>query len=185
MNDAAAVAAIGRGDEAAMNHVMEKYFKLVWSIASAVLRHTAPVQDVEECVADVFVYLWQNTGKYDARRGTLKTWLCVVARSRAINRYHQITRRDDLPMDDAVLAAQLDVSDGILAGESRCMLASAVRSLDEPDREIVVRRYYYDQAPRDIALALDLPKKQIENRLYRAKRKLRALIIQTETEVQP
>ena len=47
-------------------------------------------------------------------------------------------------------------------------------ALEEPDREIIIRRYYRDEKPRAIARALDLPVKQVENRLYRAKAKLRA-----------
>ena len=48
-----------------------------------------------------------------------------------------------------------------------------MNALGEPDREVLVRRYYYDQKPKEIAAVLRLPVKQIENRLYRAKRFLR------------
>ena len=52
-------------------------------------------------------------------------------------------------------------------------LRSAIDAMGEPDREILLRRYYWDQKPKEIAAALNLPVKQIENRLYRAKRSLR------------
>ena len=56
------------------------------------------------------------------------------------------------------------------------MLVSAVRSLKQPEQEILVRRYYYEQKPKEIALALDMPKRRVENYLYRTKLKLRAMI---------
>ena len=52
-------------------------------------------------------------------------------------------------------------------------LLETVNSLDEPGREILVRRYYYDQKPRQIALALGMTVKQVDNSLYRSKRLLR------------
>lgn len=155
---------------------MDKYARLLWSVAGTVLKNVASTEDIEECVADVFVYLWENPEKFDSRRGRLKVWLTVVARSQAVDRYRRLTRESALPLDDTVLSRQLDLTEGLLAAEARRALVAAVNALEEPDREIILRRYYYDQRPRDIACALDLPVKQVENRLYRAKQKLRAAI---------
>ena len=44
--------------------------------------------------------------------------------------------------------------------EDKKRLALALQSLSEQEREIVIRRYYYEQKPREIARALDLPVKQ-------------------------
>ena len=41
-------------------------------------------QDVEECVADAFIRLWQR-GDYTAQAGTLKAYLCGIARNAAID----------------------------------------------------------------------------------------------------
>ena len=86
MHDEAIVAAIKSGDETAIHEVILKYSKLLWSIVNSILCHVASDQDVEECVADVFVHLWQNPDKFDPHRGRLKSWLSMVARSRAIDR---------------------------------------------------------------------------------------------------
>lgn len=58
----------------------------------------------------------------------------------------------------------------LLAGERRAALNAAVDALAEPDREILLRRYYFGQKPREIAAALGLDKKQVDNRLYQTKR---------------
>lgn len=176
MNDEKIVRAIRDGDEAAIGQVIDRYSRLMWSIAGAVLNNTASEQDVEECVADVFIYLWENPEKYDPGRGGLKAWLSIVARSRAIDRYRELSRRGDVPLEDTLIADRIGAADRVLAQETRQTLIRAVEALEEPDREILVRRYYREQKPREIALALDLPVKQVENRLYRAKRKLREII---------
>jgi len=39
-----------------------------------------------------------------------------------------------------------------------------------------VRRYYYGQKPKEIALALNMSVKQVDNRLYQTKRRLRQVL---------
>lgn len=182
MNDAKTIQAIRNGDEQAIDDVITKYSKLLWSIASAVLKNAASVQDIEECVADVFIYLWQHPEKYDAGRGRLKVWLSILARTQAIDRYRALSREHVLPLDEALLADQTGVVDGILAENQKRALQDALSTLEAPDREILLRRYYYNQKPREIALALDMPVKHVENHLYCTKRKLRQMITTRKKE---
>ena len=176
LNDEKIITAIKKRSEATINEIITKYSKLLWSVAEAVLSHVGSVQDVEECVADTFIYLWEHPEKFDHQRGKLKTWLSIVARTQAVNRYREITKRNILPLEDTDFVDQLDVADSVLEVETRQALLAAVNALGEPDREILIRRYYYDQKPKEIALALDMSVKQIDNRLYQTKRRLREML---------
>ena len=60
MRQEAMARAIGDRDEQVLGLVMEKYAHLLWPIAAAVLKNVGSDQDVEECVADAFVYLWEH-----------------------------------------------------------------------------------------------------------------------------
>ena len=84
MNDKKVISAIIRQDEQIFAFVIEKYSRLLWKIAASILINAASVQDVEECVADVFIYLWQHPEKYDPDRAKLSSYLSVVARSRRL-----------------------------------------------------------------------------------------------------
>ena len=179
MRDENLIDRIRQQDEAAISSCIERYSRLLWPIAAAVLKHVGSDQDVEECVADAFIYLWQHPGKFDPGRGTLKSWLCIIVRSRAIDRYREITRRDTLPLEEAVLSGGLGLQDELMRGETRRELLTAVNALGEPGREILVRRYYYGQKPREIAMALGLTVKQVDNSLYRSKRQLRETLSAT------
>ena len=176
LNDEKIITAIKKRSEATINEIITKYSKLLWSVAEAVLSHVGSVQDVEECVADTFIYLWEHPEKFDHQRGKLKTWLSIVARTQAVNRYREITKRNTLPLEDTDFIDQLSVVDAVLEAETRKALLAAVNALGEPDREILIRRYYYDQKPKEIALALDMSVKQIDNRLYQTKRRLREML---------
>lgn len=176
MRDEAVIAAIAARDEAVMSRVIDQYSRLLWPIASAVLCDIASEQDVEECVADAFIYLWQYPGKFDPQRGTVKSLLCAVVRSRAIDRYRQIMRRRTLPLEETVLSADAGVQERFLQEETRRELRMAVETLEEPNRQILIRRYYHGQKPREIALAMNMTVKQVDNSLFRSKGKLRDLL---------
>lgn len=173
MKDKTIITALQSREADVMNTVIDKYSRLLWPIADMVLKNVGNEQDVEECVADAFIFLWEHPEKFDPARGSLKSWLCIVVRSRAIDRYRQITRRSTVSLEEAVLADSFGMQEELLRQETRKELLAAINALGEPGREILVRRYYYDQKPRQIALALGLTVKQVNNSLYHTKRLLR------------
>lgn len=173
LNDEKTIAAIQERDETVISEVIAKYSRLLWSVAGIVLDKAGSAQDVEECVADTFIYLWEHPDAYDPRRGKLKTWLTIVARTQAVNRYREIARRNTVPLEDTDFISQLGIVDHILQEETKKMLLAAINSLGEPEREILVRRYYYGQKPKEIAKAMRMNVKQVDNRLYQTKQKLR------------
>ena len=161
--------AIKAGDEQAMQKIICRYSRLLWSIVGAVLSQVGTTEDMEECVADVFIDLWEHPQKYDESRGSLKAWLSIIARNKAIDRYRQKTKIQTIPLEEIVLA-QMGVEPEM---ENKEGLQEALAELTEEEKEILLRRYVYQQKPKEMAVALGLSVKQIENRLYRIKAKMR------------
>lgn len=176
MNDERTILEIRKREADAINEVIKKYSKLLWSVSGAILNNIGATQDVEECVADTFIYLWEHPDKYDPGRGRLKTWLSIVARTQAVNRCREIAKRNTVPLEETDFINHIGIVDDILKEETRRTLLAAINALGEPDREILIRRYYYEQKPKEIALALDMSVKQIDNRLYQTKLKLREVL---------
>ena len=131
---------------------------------------------MEECVADVFIDLWTNPGKYDPEKGSLKSWLCMIARCKAIDKYRALSRHSTVPLEGVMMAGRMGLQDAYIQEETKRELVAAVKALTNIERDILIRRYYYEQKPRDIAKALDLSVKKVDNYLYRAKQKLRSAI---------
>lgn len=180
MTDEILVQAVRRGDEAAMGRLIDRYARLLWSVAGRVLRGVGSEQDMEECVADVFICLWQGPEKFDPARGSLRSWLSLVARSRAIDRCRAILRRGDLPLDETVLAGEPGLPETLEKEDRQRQLLAAVETLEEEERDILLRRCCWEQKPREIAAALGLPVKTVENRLYRTKQRLRRSLLEQE-----
>ncbi len=175
LNDKKIISAIINQDERMLAFAVQKYSKFLWKIAASILINAASVQDVEECVADVFIYLWQYPEKYDPDKAKLSSWLSMLARSKAIDRYRQIIKKRELPMEE-IIAESLTHAEIMEVDAEKEKLLSCIEKLDEKEKEMIIRRYYYEQKPAEIAVVLDIPKKQVENKLYYVKQKLRKMM---------
>lgn len=175
LNDKKIISAIINRDEQMLAFVVQKYAKLLWKIAAPILTNAASVQDVEECVADVFIHLWQCPEKYDSAKGRLSAWLSMVARSKAIDRYRQIVRKRESSIEEIVAESPVYTEIAATDAETERLL-SCIDELDEKEKELIIRRYYYEQKPAEIAVVLDIPKKRVENKLYYVRQKLKKMM---------
>ena len=173
VNEREIVAGIRNQDSDAIDYAIKKYSRLLWGVASQILKKQGTAEDVEECVADVFIYLWQHPEEYHEERGKLKNWLVVIARNKAIDKYRRIVKLQECPLDDVLLPTHDDSLETLLRRESDGEVLARIKALEEPGREIMIRRYYYDQKPKQIAASLGMSVKQVENYLFRSKAKLR------------
>ncbi len=172
LNDKKMISAIIKRDEQMLAFVIQKYSKLLWKITASILLNVSSVQEVEECVADVFIFLWQYPEKYNPDRAKLSSWLSMIARSKAVDRYRSLIKNKEISMEE-IIVESLGYAEVKTSDEDKEELLFYIAELDEKEKELIVRRYYYEQKPAEIALALDIPKKQIENMLYYAKQKLK------------
>ena len=169
MTDANAIKLMRSGDERAIAAIMDKYSRMLWKTAAKIL--SSSEEDIEECVADVFISLWQKPELYDESRGKLSTWLCTMVKNKALDRLRSIKARREEPVDEIpVTATPADEQ------ESGYDLEQCLDRLPEEDREIVKRRYYHEQKPAEIAREMGMDKKKVENRLFRSKKKLKGML---------
>ena len=162
------------GNEHALDAAMEQYSRLLWSVARPILRNIGTAEDMEECVADAFIQLWRNRASLTEEKGSVKSWLCSVVKCKAIDSYRKTVRKSEISIDEQLSSFGAEILDQTLDAVLQRELLAAVNALSEPDHEILLRRYYYQQKPKDIAYALDMTVKQVENRLFRAKQLLRS-----------
>lgn len=95
--DAALVAALALGDEAAAVAFVRRFERRVFGLAVSVTRDRGLAEDVSQ---EVFLRAWKAAGTYDVRRGSVLTWLLTITRNLAID---AVRARRATPTDDAVL----------------------------------------------------------------------------------
>ena len=127
-------------------------------------------EDIEETVNDVFIRFWRDSGKVDLKRGSVKAYICVLAKSLALNRRKQLSHRsDELPLDEAADNADNDTPERKLV---RRELLYRVSRLSGTDRKAVVMRYFYAMPHAEIAAQLGISEAAVRKRIGRALKKL-------------
>jgi RNA polymerase sigma-70 factor (ECF subfamily) len=163
-------------DEKILELLIERYHKLLWLIAESTLSGIGGSEDVEECVSDVYIRLWRKPGAFDPDRGTIKTYLSVMAKSISLNRYKTMAKHREAVGNIAEAGYGEDISELVCREETNGQLLDAICGLRDPDPEIFIRRYIFGEKASAVASRLGMTTKDIENRLYRGKNKLRNIL---------
>lgn len=189
MNEKEIIGGIIGRDEAALTALMEQYTKLLWVVVSGTIgkQSISSTHDIEECVSETFLALWREPGKFEQERGSLKTYLAMQARSRALDylRRQQRHQTDIIPIETLEQASTDDDTpeDAVIAAERAGALLGAIERLTEPAKTILIWRYFFDLKPQTISERLNMPKKEVENKLYQGKKKLKTLLTNEDLEV--
>src|SRR5580704_7882599 len=93
-DDVAMMLMVANGDETALAALYDRWVPAVFSLSMQLLHDADEAEDVVE---ETFWHAWQRASTYDATRGTVRTWLLTIGRSRALDRLRSRRRhRDDV-----------------------------------------------------------------------------------------
>ena len=173
MTDITAIAGIKDRNTGLFNDLICQHSKSMWPIACAVLKAAGGEREVEDCIAETFADLWEEPDQYDPQGGSLQDWLCTKVRSKAIERYRELSGSGTVPIDVPMMMGRMGMQDAALLEKNKRELSAAVASLSDTGRDILIRRFYYEQSIREIAVALNLSPKEAKNQLHQSKQLLR------------
>ena len=88
-----------------MAELYDRYSSVVYAVALRVLGDTGAAEDV---LQEVFLQLWRKPSAFDAARGSLRTWLAVITRNRAIDSLRK--RRPETDIEEVVLSVAPDLA---------------------------------------------------------------------------
>ena len=179
MDDRKLLRLLRKDPNAGMEKLIETYAGLVYAVVARSIPDPCDfASELEACVSDVFSEFYCTLHTYDPSLSSIKTWLCVLARNNAVDllRKHRVF----LSLDDEDVLFQLpggaSAEEIILEKESRRALLQAIHDLGEPDRTILLRKFYYRQPSKRIADELGMTVSNVDTRTHRAIAKLRKMI---------
>jgi len=173
MIDAILLGLIRRGNENALEQLIDKYYAYVCTIVRNAAGDRLTHEDVEETASDIFLALWECAEKVQK----IKPWLGATARNKARNKTREI--RDDVPLDDEFIAEDSDsMDDAIIADSEKNTVKSAILAMDTPDREIFLRHYYGNETTAMIGEETGMTESAVQQRLVRGRKKLRHILEQ-------
>ena len=165
-------------DPAAFARTYDEHSRTVYTTAYRVLHDATLAQDV---VQDVFLRLWRRPEAFNAERGSLATYLRLMARSRAVDvwREQQASGRagDRLKAEVEIVADFNDDARPAVEAEradDAAVVRDAVSTLPQPQREAVVLAYWGGLTAEEIASRMGIPLGTAKSRLRLGLGKLRA-----------
>jgi RNA polymerase sigma-70 factor (ECF subfamily) len=144
------------------------------------------VAEADEAVQDAFVKVFGHIGSY-REAWPFEVWFTRILINGCLDRRKARARRDrwfapaeDAPADDTRLpfggVAEADPEARLLARERRARLSSAIDRLDGRQRTVFMLCHYGDCTPREVSVMTGLNESTVRVHLFRAARKLRALL---------
>ena len=173
MEEKKALKNLQRGSQDALLWFIDRYSAYVGAIVQRILQGQMSVQDMEEVASDVFLALWNQAG--EIRTENIKAYLGRMARNKALNKFREAGLT--LPLEeDRILIEEATPESTYLKKEAAAIVTGEVRKMKEPEREILLRYYYYFQTVAEIAGEMQMNPATVKTKLYRARQQLKQIL---------
>lgn len=162
--------------ETAITYTQEKYGALCRTVANRIL---ADERDVEECVSDVYLRVWDAIPPERPR--SLRAYLARIARNLALDRYsyNKAAQRDTALTDaweelEPWLPSFAGDADSAMERQYfRQALNDFLREQSKEARTFFLRRYWYGESNREIAESCHVSEGKVRTSLFRTRERLR------------
>jgi RNA polymerase sigma-70 factor, ECF subfamily len=155
-------------DPSALGPLYDRYAKLVYGLALAILGSRDEAEDLTQ---EVFVTVCEPTA-YDASRGSVSAFLTTMTRSRAIDRLRRRGRSVRLlkTWHEATPAAPAPATPFERVSMAHCAerVRGALAELPEAERQVLELAYFKGLSQAEIAADLDTPLGTVKSRSRRA-----------------
>ena len=172
-SDEALIERIAAGDKLAMQVLFARHQVRVYRF---VLRLVRDQSVAEELVGEVFLDVWRQAGRFEAR-STASTWLLAIARYKALS---ALRRRTDQELDDDKAATIEDPGDSpevaVLKQNKGEVLRQCLTALTPEHREIIDLVYYHEKSVEEVAQIVGIGENTVKTRMFYARKRLSELL---------
>ncbi len=171
--DAELILALSKGQTAALGILYDRHAGLVYGLAVNVL---GDAQEAEDLTQDIFLTLAKGT-TYDPQRGSLRTFLAILTRSRARDRLRSRSNARQtlqrLNLDGQPETGTNAPLDQVFQQEQSQEVSTALAQLSDSQQQILRMAYYDGLSQTEIAKQLEIPLGTVKARARRGLLKLR------------
>ena len=155
---------VGRGDEQAFGAVYDLLGAAVYGLARRVVRDPARAEEIAQ---EVFIQVWQSAGRFDASRGSAKSWVLTLAHRRAVDavRHDQAATNRENRYDWSSGPDFDEVEETVSTTWEHEQVRRCLGGLTELQREAVNLAYYNGHTYAEVAQVLDTNPATIKTRI--------------------
>jgi RNA polymerase sigma-70 factor (ECF subfamily) len=165
---------VTRRDQAALEELMTRWSRPVYSLAMRILRNA---ELAEEVTQDVFLKVWKHAALFEEQRGAFSSWVLTMTHHGSIDALRRGKARGSQVTStlDNVVAATLPSPRPGVSTWQKVKLEQALETLPEKQRQVVELAYYGGYTREEMARILKEPVGTVKTRLRDAIQKLAAV----------
>ena len=168
---------VQNGEVQAFEVIFDRHASAAFSLAYRMCGRRAVAEDI---VQDAFLSLWRSGSGYDARRGSVRSWVLSVVHNRAIDAMRRLGSKAGRDVPDEGIADRLPARDATDAEVERRddarQLRTALDELPPEQRRVIELAYFGGFTPQQIAEMLDLPPGTVKGRMRLGLTKMRYVL---------
>ncbi len=152
-----------------MAQLYDRHAGAVFGVLMRVLKRRTEAEDL---LHDVFLEVLRRAGDYDPRKGSVRAWVLMRARSRALDRVRSArVRRERLVGEQP---EQVSLSATPEANVDHAAMRTQLERLEHSPREVIELAYFGGLSSSEIAAHLGIPLGTVKSRAAAGLRALRA-----------
>jgi RNA polymerase sigma factor (sigma-70 family) len=181
-SDEALLAGMATGDERASVEFVRRYQRRVFGLAYSMLGDADAAQDVAQ---EAMLRAWRHAQVFDARRGSVTTWVLSITRNLAID---ALRLRRAVPMDPdhfgqlGLVSLAESPADRAVTASTIPKIRSALADLPVDQRRALVLAAVYGRTAVEIAEAESIPLGTAKTRIRAGLSKLRSAMAEERAD---
>ena len=157
---------VRQGDQQAFGQLYDTTVNLLYAIALRISRNH---DMAEEIINETYMQLWQQASKYDSTKSTIKSWLVMLCRSRAIDALRRNRHNDAQQLDDEMaITDDSTLPDLMISIERESRLHQELEKLSNTQRQLLSLSFFRGFTHNELADFLDLPLGTVKTQIRRS-----------------
>jgi len=177
VTDEALLAGMAANDAEAATAFVERFQRRVFGLALTIVGETRTAEDAAQ---EAFARAWKHAAAFDARRGSVATWLLTITRNAAIDMVRVRRAVATPPETFAALDERdwgADPADRNLMADDARRLHAALARLSDEQRRAVILAGLYGYTAREVAELEAIPLGTAKTRIRTALIRLRGMLV--------
>jgi RNA polymerase sigma-70 factor (ECF subfamily) len=166
---------IGRKDAEAFEVFYDRHGGAAYSLAYRILGERGAAED---CIQEAFISIWRSGGKFDAARGSVRSWTLSIVRNRAIDvlrskagKAPKMTFDDDEIIESRPSGELTD--EEAMRHETATEVRGALSQLPGDQSKVIQLAYFGGFSQSEIAGMLNVPLGTVKGRMRLGLEKIR------------
>jgi RNA polymerase sigma-70 factor (ECF subfamily) len=168
---------VAEGDPAAFGVIYDRHSTAAYSLAYRMAGRKSAADDI---VQEAFLSLWRAAGRYDERRGSVRTFILGIVHNRSIDALRRATVHDSRRSSDEGIEERFAAPERTDAEVARRDEAAGVRDalngLPADQQKVIELAYFGGFSQTEIADMIDAPLGTVKGRMRLGLEKLRTAL---------